>query len=225
MTAPKPKLTGSLRSVGEALRQIRTRLDEIERETERLLTEREDIRSAPITRAEAVELLDARLAGLRRKTDSFIDGQVAKLAHGQDISLSRIFEKPTANGSYPNPELTAGLLVDVIRERMVEAIESSGRFSEDSLPLAERPAAIAKIDEKVEKFDAEREALLDELRNAGFSVGEGLEPVEPGQPSNAHVIDATPRPRYTPAELDQLNRGGGASAATGGESSSSDGGN
>ncbi|WP_163139483.1 hypothetical protein [Arhodomonas sp. KWT] len=187
--------------MGKALRGLRERIEAIDDELDRLLAEREAIRSAPVTREEAIAELDRTLAEWAERGRREVRSQVNRLAAGADFEVEKLFREPAREGWTPAVEPLAALLGDRIREAAVAEIEASNRYRDDALPADQRRQRIAEIDQKADALEAERRTLIDEMRAAGFDVQE-VDETPPPAPFQGEVIEARTEGR----KLDEAER-------------------
>jgi hypothetical protein len=162
----------SAHTLREALRDFRQRLAQLEDQIEALSEQRSRIRSAPVTRAEALAAFDAQLQSFISLGRKRICHHTDSLAKGREIDFHALLR--TRNG--PDLMVFSALLEQPLREVAAKQIEASSAFSDDALPAAEREKKVAEIDDQIDALEAKRERLIGELRAAGFTVEDGYGP-------------------------------------------------
>lgn len=179
-------------AIGEALQTLRERLATIEAAQREKMEAREQYRHAPVTREEAMAVLEEDLTRFRGPLDEGRD-EIARIAgrarngrpHDQLSGRPQrvevegvIIDRNINTGNQPRAGALMYLLADSIRKAFREALDADERFdSPYVVPAPDREKRIRELDAEIDNLESERQGLLDELRKAGFGVQEKLEEV------------------------------------------------
>lgn len=155
--------------------KVQGRITAIETELEELDDERLRLQSAPVSRAEALALVDDELERLAREGKAKIFATIRSAGKGNRPDVYGMFQTKTAEGRETDVKVLTTVLSSAIRETASTMIRDSDAFSDDSFTADERARQLTKVDERVEKLEAERQNLIGELKSAGFSVSDELE--------------------------------------------------
>lgn len=165
--------------LGKTLRELKRRITDLDERIDVLADEREEIRTAPLAREEAVAALDEQFKEWKDRGRREIARQVRDVAVGRKMDFPALVREANP-GRYGQvrPEVLLALLAEPLRKSAISELDSLGIFSEKSLPTAERERRVEEIDAEIEELERQRGQLLSELRVAGFVVSEGVEEID-----------------------------------------------
>lgn len=180
--AAKKDLKGEVASLSKALRQMREEIRGLDRQIDAKMDTRQRLRTAPPTRDEAINRIAAELDNVEREGRQDIHKAVSAVGvSGSGSSFTSKFEhfarlvgKTTkTQGTAPNVPVLLTLLREPLLRTMREIIDADPQFDDEHvLPADQREERIAALDTEIEDLEAQRQALVQQLRDAGFEVKE-----------------------------------------------------
>ena len=160
----------------EIREQVKTLTDKVKAEIHRLdrqiasLHERkQEIRSAPLPKVEALAAAEAaiRQSCTMFRSDGYLNS-IASLARWNPPDGAR--QQPmrllrSRHSQAPDLDALVYFLQDVMRERVTADVEELYRELKPGMPAKKRAAALADLDDQIEALEAEREAVADQVRD------------------------------------------------------------
>lgn len=173
------ELRKALAGLSGSVKALRVRIETLKRQ-------REDIATAPTARADIQAMLAAWLdeqAGQYRKNVgvmlmAFIKRATWVSEHARvadAVTLVAATPTPGANPTFRTVDAAViGLLLPQIRENLPKLIDAVEWPGPEGLPLKERTAELARLDEEISRLEAEEAALVAQAASAGVVLDGGL---------------------------------------------------
>lgn len=176
--------------IRKGLGALKSELAGLERQIEDLRRQREEVEDMPLPRGDFADLIvgaiDVAAGGFEKRLHEVViprikmdRSRIAAQGHRLANELLSAGVGINVGEHYPAPSGGMGLgalwflLGDEIRPRLRQTILDMTDYpTEVGLPLADRPAALEKLDKEIEKLEAREAKLLAEAEKAGLRVAE-----------------------------------------------------
>lgn len=149
-----------------AASKAREAVEEVRRQIAETRHEREALATAPLTKAEAAERIQAWLdAEAKRARLDLMAGEFAAPGRGP----GHPFRVPVRAGEQRSADLgpiIAALFPDQVREALLAALPDDA----GAIAMTDRPGRLAELDARVRDLERQEETLIDEAEAAGVEI-------------------------------------------------------
>ncbi len=161
-----------------AAAELRKKIRDLDEAIVKVHQQRNEVTGAPISKAEYIEYIKT---DMQRMAKPFVNN-ITRHFKNKPHAFGSLEAMQSANGlgiQYLRGEFGPGVEVidtsafyfyfgDLVTERLSEILDQF-EWSEDAIPVVDRPALLAKYDKEIAKLTAERDDLAKELLSAGLA--------------------------------------------------------